>query len=389
MPEVSKAEENVREPVGASEGVSIARKETTADKAQSARTEDTSVSQKEQTEAGKTEDKTTTASQNTTTSSPEGEKSSAEGEAQKADSEKENGTKTADKTEKKPDDAKAEAKAAEADDGGKSGSTAAANDNGTKQQEGTPADEPVKTDAAEGAAKEKTGSKDKEDPPKEAAETPTEKSAEADKPEEKPEKPNIVLSVLGIILCVVLVPILALNIVLIVQGFTQDASVMPNIAGKFPLMVQSGSMSPTIEVGDLIIVNAPEKGQTFGVDDVVTFWDGAPGSALVTHRIVEITTDDDGKTAYRTKGDANSAQDGTLVYPEDIVGTYVMRIPYLGDVAMFMQTIPGLIVCVILPLALFIVYDVIRRRKLSKSEQEETAALMEELERLRAEQGKK
>ncbi len=203
------------------------------------------------------------------------------------------------------------------------------------------------------------------------------------------KKSDPVLSAMGVIFCIILVPILVMNIVLIVQSFTSDNSTLPNIGGKFPLMVQSGSMSPMIETGDLIIVSTPEKGYEYKVQDIITFWDDEPGGALVTHRIAEITKDDQGVTAYRTKGDANSAQDADPVYEKDIVGIYDMRIPHLGDVALFMQTVPGLIVCVVLPLALFVVYDVIRRRNLSKAEQEETAALLAELEKLRAEQNTK
>lgn len=194
-----------------------------------------------------------------------------------------------------------------------------------------------------------------------------------------------VLSVLGIIACIILAPILILNLILIIQGFTTDEKTLPNIGGAFPLMVQSGSMSGTIEVGDLIIVHTFDESQELKKDDIVTFWDGEPGGTLVTHRIMQITTDDDGKMAYRTKGDANNAMDVNLVYPDDIVGIYRFRIPYLGNVALFMQTIPGLVVCVILPLALFIVYDVIRRRRIDKSEKEETAALLAELEKLKSE----
>ena len=212
-------------------------------------------------------------------------------------------------------------------------------------------------------------------------------SAETENPAQgESGKANPVLSVLGVIFCIILVPILVINLILIAQSFTNNDSALPNIGGKFPLMVQSGSMSPTIETGDLIIVSVPEEGYSYKVQDVVTFWDDEPGGALVTHRITEITTDEQGNTAYRMKGDANSAQDADLVYAKDIVGIYDMRIPHLGDVAMFMQTIPGLIVCVVLPLMLFITYDVIRRRKLSKAEQEETAALLAELEKLKAEQ---
>lgn len=193
------------------------------------------------------------------------------------------------------------------------------------------------------------------------------------------------LTVLGIIACIILAPILILNVFLIIQGFTADSSTIPNIGGIFPLMVQSGSMSGTIETGDLMLAHTVDDTKSFTEGDIIVYWDNAPGGILVTHRIVEVTKDDDGKLAYRTKGDANSVADSNLVYPDKIVGTYQGRIPWLGNVAMFMQTIPGLIVCVILPLALFIIYDVIRRRSIEKSEKAETAALMAELEKLKSE----
>lgn len=194
-----------------------------------------------------------------------------------------------------------------------------------------------------------------------------------------------VLSILGIVACILLIPILVLNMILIVQGFTADSSSIPNIGGVFPLMVQSGSMSGCIEEGDLIFSHTIDNKTSLQVDDIVTFWDDGAGSILVTHRIIDITTDDDGNVAYRTKGDANNASDARLVSSDDIVGVYDFRVPGLGNVAMFMQTIPGLIICVFVPLALFILYDIIRRRHIEKSERIETAALLEELKRLKKE----
>ncbi len=193
------------------------------------------------------------------------------------------------------------------------------------------------------------------------------------------------LSVIGVIACIILVPILALNICLIVQGITTESSDVPNIGGYFPLMVKSGSMSGCIEVGDLIICQAVENTDNLKEGDVITFWDGEPGGSLVTHRILEVTQDEEGKLAYRTKGDANNAVDADYVYPEDIVGMYQTRIPYLGDVALFMQTVPGLVVCVIVPLALFVIYDTVRRKRINAKSQAEADMLRAELERLKQE----
>ena len=56
---------------------------------------------------------------------------------------------------------------------------------------------------------------------------------------------------------------------------------------------------------------------------------------------------------------------------------------------MFMQTTAGLIICVILPLILFVGYDVIRRRRFEKANQADTAALLAELEELKAQKAAK
>ena len=60
----------------------------------------------------------------------------------------------------------------------------------------------------------------------------------------------------------------------------------------------------------------------------------------------------------------------------------------MGHVVMFMQSTPGLVVCIALPILLLIGYDALRRRKYDKQQQADTEALLKELEELRAQQGK-
>lgn len=216
----------------------------------------------------------------------------------------------------------------------------------------------------------------------------TEDIAEKDSESNKKNSSSKSLTILGIIACVILAPILILNIFLIIQGFTTDNNTIPNIGGTFPLIVKSGSMSGTIETGDLMFAHTSEDTSAFQKGDIIVYWDKAEGGSLVTHRIIEVTKDDDGKLAYRTKGDANATADAKLVYPEKIIGTYQGRVTGLGNIALFMQTIPGLIICVILPLAIFVIYDILRRKHIQKSEQTEAAALMAEIERLKSEKAK-
>ncbi len=62
-----------------------------------------------------------------------------------------------------------------------------------------------------------------------------------------------------------------------------------------------------------------------------------------------------------------------------------MRIPLLGHISLFMSTIPGFIVCVLVPLLLLVGYDVVRRKISDKANDDDKEALMAELEALRAE----
>jgi signal peptidase len=117
----------------------------------------------------------------------------------------------------------------------------------------------------------------------------------------------------------------------------------------------------------------------------------ANSKSVVTHRIIEITTDEEGNLAFITQGDANNIRDEDPIPAENVIGIYVTHINHAGSVAMFMSTTTGLIVCVVVPLALLIGYDVLRRKmydKKKKASQPDTDALMAELEALKAEKAK-
>ena len=186
------------------------------------------------------------------------------------------------------------------------------------------------------------------------------------------------LTVIGTVLCVVLVPILIVNCILIVKSYTSKE--VPDVGGYLPLIVLTDSMYPVIESGDLIICHTAEP-EEIQVGDVIAFFDPAGnGSSIVTHRVTEVTEE-----GWRTKGDNNNAEDRLTVRQEDLVARYDgTRIAGAGNVALFMQTTPGLIVCVVVPLLLLVGYDALRRRLHEKASKEDTAALMAELEALRA-----
>lgn len=191
------------------------------------------------------------------------------------------------------------------------------------------------------------------------------------------------LTVIGTILCIILIPALIINCTLIIKSYTNKDEV-PSIGGYLPLIVLTDSMYPTIESGDLIICQTRDA-ETIKVGDIIAFFDPAGnGKSIVTHKVIELT-DIDGELAFVTKGDANNIADTEPVPAKSLVGLYLARIPGAGNVAMFMQTTAGLIVCVVLPLILLVGYDLIRRKNYEKSQKQDTAALLAELEKLKAE----
>lgn len=204
---------------------------------------------------------------------------------------------------------------------------------------------------------------------------------------EKTSVTHRVLTIVGTVLCIILIPILLINITLIAKSYINKDEV-PSIGGTFPLIVLTDSMYPDIKSGDLIICNTAEA-EDVKVNDVISFFDPAGnGTSVVTHRVIEIV-EEDGEILFRTRGDNNNTEDKELVPAENLVGVYKMRIAGAGHIAMFMQSTAGLIVCVVLPIILLVGYDLVRRRIYEKSKKEDTDALLAELEALRAEKAEK
>lgn len=109
--------------------------------------------------------------------------------------------------------------------------------------------------------------------------------------------------------------------------------------------VLSGSMEPEYHTGSLIYVKKADP-YTLKEGDVITFM--LSGDKLATHRITAVVPDEDDPSVirFRTKGDANDAEDGALVHYRNVVGTPVFTIPWLGYAAEYIQHPPGLYVTI-------------------------------------------
>lgn len=109
--------------------------------------------------------------------------------------------------------------------------------------------------------------------------------------------------------------------------------------------VLSGSMEPTYHTGSLIYVRKVDP-YTIQEGQPITFM--LDQNTIATHRVVGIVQDEEDATVirFRTKGDANEAEDGSLVHYRNVIGTPVFSIPYLGYVAHYIQHPPGMYVAI-------------------------------------------
>lgn len=123
---------------------------------------------------------------------------------------------------------------------------------------------------------------------------------------------------------------LGLGVGLLVLAAVAVLVVLPRVTGAQAMTVLSGSMTPGIPVGSVVLVR-PVDPATLAVGDVATY-QAEPGKAVyVTHRIVAIA-DEGGVRRFTFKGDANRGADVLPVQAAQVRGKLWFHAPYLGHV---------------------------------------------------------
>lgn len=165
--------------------------------------------------------------------------------------------------------------------------------------------------------------------------------------------------ILKIIFDVIIWTIIILSTLITISTLKSRGKEVPSVFGFVPLTIQSESMEPEIKKGDLIIAKEynPNK-RELKEDDVISFYTEIQNQRVViTHRIEHIININ-GMVSYVTKGDNNKISDENQVATGDIVAVWDgFRVPYLGTLLTFLKTKTGFVCFVILPLALFFVYQ--------------------------------
>ncbi len=181
--------------------------------------------------------------------------------------------------------------------------------------------------------------------------------------------------IVSVLLLLILLPILFVSATILVDSYVHPDEV-PSFWGWKPFIVLSGSMETQISPGDVVIVKETDA-ENLKKGDIIAFKDG---DVVITHRIDEVV-EKDGKKEYVTKGDNNTTQDVGYVLPEQVEGVFKLKIARLGNLAMFVQTPAGMIVCLSIPIIIIILLQSSDSRK----EKEELLKKMNEHERMEEE----
>ena len=191
---------------------------------------------------------------------------------------------------------------------------------------------------------------------------------------------SIVLRVFTVILVAITLFMMVFTIISVSLFDKNDRAIF----GYKLFIVQSDSMSLSennkdldvhFNAGDIVIVKKNIKASDLAPGDIISFVSQNEDSygETVTHMIKEVRRTSEGKLlGYQTYGTNTGTEDEVLVEPEFILGKYVNHVAKVGLFFAFMKSVPGYIVCILVPFLLLIGYqaaNVIRLYKRYKAEQ--------------------
>jgi signal peptidase I len=167
--------------------------------------------------------------------------------------------------------------------------------------------------------------------------------------------------------------IMVILIIAVVFGFWYGSQLVLNT--QYPaLAVASGSMckpygmncdgwshpfGQTLHIGDLIVIQGIDPKEIKAAPepdgDIIVFHQPHGGNELIVHRAIKKEIRADGKIYFTTKGDANAGPDSVPVPEDQVIGKVILRIPWIGHIALFLHNSSGIFIIIILIVILVIV----------------------------------
>lgn len=151
---------------------------------------------------------------------------------------------------------------------------------------------------------------------------------------------------------------------------TKISGGVPSLFGHQMYVIVSPSMSPEINVGD-VIISEKYKNQELEVGDVVQYVGkgGDIDGKIITHEIIKIDGEGSDETIV-TKGVANPDPDRPIKR-SDIIAVMKYKTIILGPLYSIFSSTVGFVLLVMIPLATMIVFEVVNLIREIKKEKEE------------------
>ena len=150
---------------------------------------------------------------------------------------------------------------------------------------------------------------------------------------------------------------------------------------------ENAHMDVHFNAGDIIITKNVKNPYALKEGEIISFISENTDTygKTITHMIESVVYDDRGEISYKTMGTNTMEVDEAQVLPEFVLGTYAGKIPYLGTFFNYTKTVPGYILCILIPFVLLILYNVVNFARLFKRyKDEQKAVLAQEREEVEA-----
>ena len=123
--------------------------------------------------------------------------------------------------------------------------------------------------------------------------------------------------------------------------------------------VVTGSMEPKYKIGDVLIAKEKDPSK-IKIGDAISYVarTGVIKNNIVTHEVVDITRDENGKYLFHAKGLVNIIED-PIVYEEQLYGVVVHKAKLLSFVKKIISTDIGMVLCIIIPILYIIISEMI------------------------------
>ena len=179
-------------------------------------------------------------------------------------------------------------------------------------------------------------------------------------------KRNPIPNIIGAVLCVLLLPVVAVSLTLAIRSYLHPEKVA-TVLGYGPLIVETGSMRPAFKEDDVIIIKECDAG-ALASGDIIAYY--TANGTVVSHRIIGHDSDEGGARLYTTKGDANNVQDREPVPAANVAGVVVRIFPDGGETMRLLRQpwVSALIICV--PVGLGLGIGVLAKRLARKNGEE-------------------